>query len=90
MNIYVGSLSYDVTEDEVRDVFSPYGEISSISIIKDKFSGKSKGFGFVEMPKQEEAEEAIKCLDESEMKGRNIKVNEAKPREERPKRRERY
>jgi RNA recognition motif-containing protein len=90
MNIYVGSLSYDVTEDDVRDVFSPYGEISSISIIKDKFSGKSKGFGFVEMPKQEEAEEAIKCLDESEMKGRNIKVNEAKPREERPKRRERY
>ena len=90
MNIYVGSLSYDVTEDEVRDVFSPYGEISSISIIKDKFSGKSKGFGFVEMPKQEEAEEAIKCLDESDMKGRNIKVNEAKPREERPKRRERY
>ena len=90
MNIYVGSLSYDVTEDEVRDVFSPYGEISSISIIKDKFSGKSKGFGFVEMPKQEEAEEAIKCLDESEMKGRNIKVNEARPREERPKRRERY
>jgi len=90
MNIYVGSLSYDVTEDEIRDVFTPYGEISSISIIKDKFSGKSKGFGFVEMPKQEEAEEAIKCLDESEMKGRNIKVNEAKPREERPKRRERY
>jgi RNA recognition motif-containing protein len=90
MNIYVGSLTYDVTEDEIRDVFSPYGEISSISIIKDKFSGKSKGFGFVEMPKQEEAEEAIKCLDESEMKGRNIKVNEAKPREERPKRRERY
>jgi RNA recognition motif-containing protein len=90
MNIYVGSLSYDVTEDDVRDVFSPYGEISSISIIKDKFSGKSKGFGFVEMPKQEEAEEAIKCLDESDMKGRNIKVNEAKPREERPKRRERY
>ncbi|MFV1975393.1 MAG: RNA recognition motif domain-containing protein [Candidatus Scalindua sp.] len=90
MNIYVGSLSYDVTEDEIRDVFSPYGEISSISIIKDKFSGKSKGFGFVEMPKQEEAEEAIKCLDESDMKGRNIKVNEAKPREERPKRRERY
>jgi len=90
MNIYVGSLSYDATEDEVRDVFSSYGEISSISIITDKYSGKSKGFGFVEMPKQEEAEEAIKCLDESEMKGRNIKVNEARPKEERPKRRERY
>ena len=87
MNIYVGSLSYDVTEDEVRDVFSPYGEISSISIIKDKFSGKSKGFGFVEMPNQAEAEEAIKTLNESELKGRNIKVNQAKPKEERPKRR---
>ncbi len=90
MNIYVGSLSYDATEDEVRDIFSPYGEISSISIIKDKFSGKSKGFGFVEMPKQEEAEEAIKSLDGNEMKGRNIKVNEARPKEERPKRRESY
>lgn len=90
MNIYVGSLSYDVTEDEVRDIFSPYGEIAGISIITDKFTGKSKGFGFVEMPKQEEAEEAIKCLNESEMKGRNIKVNEARPKEERPKRRDRY
>ena len=90
MNIYVGSLSYDVTEDDLRDVFSPYGEISSLSIIKDKFSGKSKGFGFVEMPNQEGAEEAIKTLNESEVKGRNIKVNEANPREERPKRRDRY
>ncbi|GAX59253.1 RNA-binding proteins [Candidatus Scalindua japonica] len=90
MNIYVGSLSYDTTEEEVRNIFEPYGEIASISIITDKFSGKSKGFGFVEMPKQEEAEEAIKCLNESEMKGRNIKVNEAHPREERSKRRERY
>ncbi len=90
MNIYVGSLSYDVTEDEVRDVFSPYGEISSISIIKDKFSGKSKGFGFVEVPNQAEAEEAVKVLNESEVKGRNIKVNEAHPREERPKRRNSY
>ncbi len=90
MNIYVGSLSYDATEDEVREVFTPYGEISSISIITDKFSGKSKGFGFVEMPKQEEAEEAIKCLDGSDMKGRNIKVNEARPKEERPKRGGRY
>ena len=90
MNIYVGSLSYDVTEDDLRDVFSPYGEISNLSIIKDKFSGKSKGFGFVEMPNQEGAEEAIKTLNESEVKGRNIKVNEANPREERPKRRDRY
>ena len=87
MNIYVGNLSYDVTEDEVRDIFSPHGEISSLSIIKDKYSGQSKGFGFIEMPNQAEAEEAIKALNESELKGRNIKVNQAKPKEERPKRR---
>ena len=87
MNIYVGNLSYEVTEDEIKDLFSPHGEISSLSIIKDKYSGQSKGFGFVEMPNQAEAEEAIKALNESELKGRNIKVNQAKPKEERPKRR---
>jgi RNA recognition motif-containing protein len=87
MNIYVGNLSYEVTEDEVKDLFSPHGEISSLSIIKDKYSGQSKGFGFIEMPNQAEAEEAIKALNESELKGRNIKVNQAKPKEERPKRR---
>jgi RNA recognition motif-containing protein len=90
MNIYVGNLSYEVTDDEVRDIFSPHGEISSVSIIKDKYSGQSKGFGFVEMPNQAEAEEAIKALNESELKGRNIKVNQAKPKEERPQRRTRY
>ena len=87
MNIYVGNLSYEITDDEVRDIFSPHGEISSVSIIKDKYSGQSKGFGFVEMPNQAEAEEAIKTLNESDLKGRNIKVNQAKPKEERPKRR---
>lgn len=90
MNIYVGNLSYEVTDDEVRDIFSPHGEISSVSIIKDKYSGQSKGFGFVEMPNQAEAEEAIKTLNESDLKGRNIKVNQAKPKEERPKRRSGY
>ena len=87
MNIYIGNLSYEITDDEVRDIFSPHGEVSSVSIIKDKYSGQSKGFGFVEMPNQAEAEEAIKTLNESELKGRNIKVNQAKPKEERPKRR---
>ncbi len=87
MNIYVGNLSYEITDDEVRNIFSPHGEISSVSIIKDKYSGQSKGFGFVEMPNQAEAEEAIKTLNESDLKGRNIKVNQAKPKEERPKRR---
>ncbi len=90
MNIYVGNLSYEITDDEVRDIFSPHGEISSVSIIKDKYSGQSKGFGFVEMPNQAEAEEAIKALNESDLKGRNIKVNQAKPKEERPQRRTRY
>jgi RNA recognition motif-containing protein len=90
MNIYVGNLSYEITDDEVRDIFSPHGEISSVSIIKDKYSGQSKGFGFVEMPNQAEAEEAIKTLNESDLKGRNIKVNQAKPKEERPQRRTRY
>ena len=90
MNIYVGNLSYDITDDEVKDLFSPHGEIASVSIIKDKHSGQSKGFGFVEMPNQAEAEEAIKALNESELKGRNIKVNQAKPKEERPKRRTGY
>lgn len=90
MNIYVGNLSYEITDDEVKDLFSPHGEIASVSIIKDKHSGESKGFGFVEMPNQAEAEEAIKALNESELKGRNIKVNQAKPKEERPKRRTGY
>ncbi len=90
MNIYVGNLSYEITDDEVRDIFSPHGEVSSVSIIKDKYSGQSKGFGFVEMPNQAEAEEAIKTLNESDLKGRNIKVNQARPKEERPKRRGGY
>ena len=90
MNIYVGNLSYEITDDEVKDLFSPHGEISSVSIIKDKQSGQSKGFGFIEMPNQAEAEEAIKALNESEVKGRNIKVNTARPKEERPKRRTEY
>jgi RNA recognition motif-containing protein len=90
MNIYVGNLSYEITDDEVRNIFSPHGEITSVSIIKDKYSGQSKGFGFVEMPNQAEAEEAIKTLNESDLKGRNIKVNQAKPKEERPQRRTRY
>ena len=90
MNIYVGNLSYGITEDELKDVFAEYGEVSNVSIITDKYSGQSKGFGFVEMPTQSEAEEAIKSLDGSMVKGRNIKVNQARPRTERPQRRPRY
>ncbi|MCI0401632.1 MAG: RNA-binding protein [Gammaproteobacteria bacterium] len=90
MKIYVGNLSYGVTEDEIKNLFSQYGEVSSVSMITDKFTGQSKGFGFVEMAKQSEAEEAIKSLNGSSMKGRNIKVNQARPREDRPARRPRY
>ncbi len=90
MNIYVGNLPYDVTEDELKALFSEFGEVSTVNIITDKFSGQSKGFGFVEMPNDSEAEEAIKALDGRELKGRNIKVNQAKPRGERPQSRPSY
>jgi RNA recognition motif-containing protein len=87
MNIYVGNLPYGVTEDDLNDAFSQFGKVASVSIIKDKFSGQSKGFGFVEMPNDAEAEEAIKALNERDFKGRNLRVNQAKPREERPQQR---
>ena len=90
MNIYVGNLPYTITEDELRDVFAEFGEVSRANVITDKFSGQSKGFGFVEMPNNSEADEAIKALNESSLKGRNIKVNQAKPRGDRPQRRSRY
>lgn len=86
MNIYVGNLSYSVTEDELREAFGAYGEISSVSLISDKFSGQSKGFGFVEMPNNSEADAAIKALNETPLKGRNMRVNQAKPRTDRPQR----
>jgi RNA recognition motif-containing protein len=86
MNIYVGNLAYGVTQDELRTAFSAYGEISSVNLITDKFTGDSKGFGFVEMPNNAEADAAIKGLNETPLKGRNLKVNQAKPRTERPSR----
>ena len=90
MNIYVGNLPYTITEDDLNEAFSEFGEVASVSIIKDKFSGQSKGFGFVEMPNDSDAEEAIKALNERDLKGRNLRVNQAKPREERPQRRPRH
>jgi RNA recognition motif-containing protein len=86
MNIYVGNLAYSVTEDDLRTAFSAYGEITSVSLITDKFSGQSKGFGFVEMANNSEADAAIKGLNETALKGRNMKVNQAKPRSDRPQR----
>ena len=90
MNIYVGNLPYSLTEDDLKAAFSDFGEVSSASIIMDKMSGQSKGFGFVEMPDNSEADQAIKALNESALNGRNIKVNQARPRGERSPRRPRY
>jgi len=83
MNIYVGNLAYGVTQDELREAFAAYGEVESANLIMDKFTGESKGFGFVEMPNNSEADAAIKALNEQPMKGRPIRVNQAKPRAER-------
>ncbi|MHC4265829.1 MAG: RNA recognition motif domain-containing protein [Planctomycetota bacterium] len=83
MNIYVGNLLFDVTEDELKEAFSPFGEVTEVRLIMDKFSGKSKGFGFVEMPSKEEAEKAIEEMNGKEMKGRAMTVNVAKPKTDR-------
>jgi len=90
MNIYVGNLSYDVTQDELSDLFAEFGEVSSAKIIEDRDTGRPKGFAFVEMPNQAEAEAAIASLNEKELKGREIKVNQARPREDRSQRRPRF
>ena len=90
MNIYVGNLPYTATEDDLREIFAAHGEVATVNIIMDKFSGQSKGFGFVEMPDQAAAEAAIEATNESDVKGRNIKVNQARPRTERREPRPRY
>lgn len=79
--LYVGNLAYSVSSDELHELFSQVGQVQSATVISDKFSGQSKGFGFVEMSTPEEAANAIQQFNETELKGRNIKVNEAKPRE---------
>ena len=85
MNIYVGNLPYSVTDDDLRAAFAEFGEVSTAKIIMDRYSDRSKGFGFVEMDNDTEAEEAIKALDNNDMQGRNLRVNQAKPRaEQRP------
>ncbi|PCI22032.1 MAG: RNA-binding protein [SAR324 cluster bacterium] len=90
MNIYVGNLPYGVTDNDLEDMFTEHGEILSAKVIMDKPTGRSKGFGFVEMSNDSEAEAAIQALNESSVEGRNLKVNQAKPREDRPQRRSRY
>ncbi len=83
MNIYVGNLSYNVSEEDLKQAFEAFGQVESTKVIKDHFSGKSRGFGFVEMPSREEGQSAIEQLDGTDLKGRTIKVNEARSRSER-------
>ncbi|HID95211.1 MAG TPA: RNA-binding protein [Candidatus Latescibacteria bacterium] len=82
MNIYAGNLSREVTEEDLRQAFEAFGQVASVTIIKDKFSGESRGFGFVEMPAKVEAQSAIAGLNGKELKGQPLNVNEARPRSE--------
>ena len=82
MNIYVGNLSYQTTEDDLRKAFESYGTITSVNIIKDKYSGESRGFGFVEMASDEEAKAAMENLNGTDLGGRTLNINEARPRKE--------
>ncbi|MFP4521142.1 MAG: RNA recognition motif domain-containing protein [Fibrobacterota bacterium] len=83
MNIYVGNVSYNTDDRALNDTFSEFGEVSSARVIQDRVTGRSKGFGFVEMPNDEEAKKAIESLNNSELDGRPLRVNEARPRPER-------
>jgi RNA recognition motif-containing protein len=84
MNIYVGNLAPDVTEDELKQAFEAFGQVQTATVIKDKFSGESRGFGFVEMPAKAEAQTAITEMNGKDLKGRSLNVNEARPKTERP------
>lgn len=83
MNIYVGNLAQEVTEEELRQAFQSFGQVTSVNIIKDKFTGLSRGFGFVEMPNNEEAKAALQGVNGKEIGGKNITVNEARPKTDR-------
>lgn len=86
MNIYVGNLSYQVTDEDLRAAFETFGEVSSAAVIRDKETGRSKGFGFVEMPDQTDAEAAIKAMNDTDLQDRTVVVNQARPRAESPRR----
>ena len=90
MNIHVGNLAYNVTEDDLRSIFSEFGEVSAVNIIKERSSGQSKGFGFVEMLNNSEADKAMKALNGSRLKDQFIKLSQAKPPAKRTQRGPRY
>jgi RNA recognition motif-containing protein len=83
MNIFVGNLSYNVSPEDLRQAFEAYGEVSSVNIIKDKYTAQSRGFGFVEMPNRAEAQTAIEKLNGKDLSGQQMKVSEARPRADR-------
>ena len=82
MNIYVGNLSYDAGDEDLRQAFAKFGQVEKATVIKDRFTGRSKGFGFVEMPVEAEAKTAIETMNGEDIKGRGVRVNEARPRSE--------
>ncbi len=84
MNIYIGNLSYNVTDQDLQKLFEEYGKVERSNIISDRETGRSKGFGFIEMPEQSEGQKAIEELDGQDVDGRNIRVNEARPKEDKP------
>ena len=86
MQIYVGNMNYRTTEEDINGLFSQYGEVESVKLISDRETGRAKGFGFVTMNDDAAAKEAIEALNEKEYEGRTLRINEAKPREERPRR----
>ncbi|MCD4757513.1 MAG: RNA-binding protein [Arcobacteraceae bacterium] len=86
MQIYVGNMNYRTTEEDINKLFSQYGEVESVKLISDRETGRAKGFGFVTMNDDSAAKEAIEALNEKEFEGRSLRINEAKPREERPRR----
>ncbi|MDA3799202.1 MAG: RNA-binding protein [Kiritimatiellae bacterium] len=88
MNIYVGNLSYSMTDGDLEEAFAEFGSVTSATVIMDRDSGRSKGFGFVEMANDADAEKAIESLNGADVQGRDIKVNQARPREERPRRKQ--
>jgi len=90
MNIHVSNLAYNVTEDDLRALFSQFGELSGVNIVKDRFSGQSRGCGFVEMPNNSEADKAMKALNGTKFKDQSIKLSQAKPPAKRSQRRPRY
>jgi len=83
-NIYVGNLSFDATEEDLRQAFAQYGEIASVNVIKDRETGRSRGFAFVEMPDSDQAKEAIENVNLTDIAGRRVTVNEARPKSDRP------